>query len=92
MRVNPELGLVISSTPTVVKLYFKNEAPTRSRVQAVLWMMEAVLPAPRGGQFAVLDVANGRLMPPGASWSKDDMRALLSGEAHAFVEIWNRLP
>lgn len=91
VKVNPELGLVIGATPSVVKLYFKTDAPTRSRVQAVLGMMEAVLPLPRSGQFAVLDVANGRLMPPGARWSKDDTRALLSGEAHAFVEIWHRL-
>lgn len=93
VRVNPELGIVVDGQPTLTKLYFKNEAPTRARVEAV----HAVLDVELGGRmkagtrFAVLDVNNGRLMLPDARWSKSDMKALLTAEARAFVDIWNAI-
>jgi hypothetical protein len=93
VRVNPELGLVVDGNPTVIKLYFKNEAPTRSRVQAVLAVLDAELAsrAARGSRFAVLDVNGSRLMVPDGRWSAGDMKALLVAEARAFVDIWNAI-
>lgn len=91
VRVNPEFGLEIDGKKTIIKLYFKNEAPTRARVQAVLAIMDIGLgrKAAPSTQFAVLDVNQGRLMPPDGRWIKSDMKALLKAEAGAFVQLWN---
>lgn len=93
VRVNPELGLDIDGKKTVIKLYFKNEEPTRARVQAVLAIMDIELGRKAGAdaQFAVLDVNQGRLMLPDGRWSKNDMKALLKAEAGAFVQLWNTI-
>ena len=91
VKVNPELGLDVDGKKTITKLYFKNESPTRSRVQAVLAVMEVALPFGSSSSFAVLDVANGRLMRPDGRWNKSDMQTLLIAEAGAFVDIWNRV-
>ena len=93
VRVNPELGVVVDGKPTVVKLYFKNDAPTRARVEAVHAILDVELGSRvrAGTQFGVLDVSNGRLMLPDARWSKSDMQILLTAEARAFVDIWNAI-
>jgi hypothetical protein len=91
VRVNPELGLDVDGKKTITKMYFKSESPTRSRVQAVLAVMEVALPSGPASSFAVLDVANGRLMRPDGRWNKSDMQTLLVAEAGAFVDIWNRV-
>ncbi len=93
VRVNPEFGLEIDGKKTVIKLYFKNEKPTRARVQAVLAIMDIGLGHKTGAdtRFAVLDVNQGRLMLPDGRWSKNDMKALLKAEAGALVQIWNTI-
>ena len=66
VKVNPELGLRIDRTNFLVKLYFKDESPTKNRLAIVSKMMEIVLrrQAPKGTRMAVLDVANGKLHTP----------------------------
>jgi hypothetical protein len=92
VRVNPELGLTIDGVPTFTKLYFKSDSPTRSRVQAVLAVIDvSMASASPGSSVAVLDVSSGRLMRPDGRWNKRDMETLLAAEAGAFVEIWNRV-
>jgi hypothetical protein len=93
VRVNPEFGLEVDGKPTITKLYFKNEAPTRARVEAVHAVLEVEFGtrAKAGTRFAVLDVNIGRLMLPDERWSKSDMKALLNSEARAFVDIWNAI-
>lgn len=93
VRVNPELGLEVDGKPTVMKLYFKNEAPTRARVEAVHAVLDVELGTrvKAGSRFAVLDVNSGLLMLPDARWSESDMKALLTAEARAFVDIWNAI-
>lgn len=93
VRVNPELGLEVDGKPTITKLYFKNEAPTRARVEAVHAILDVELGTrmKAGARFAVLDVNSGRLMLPDVRWSKSDMKALLTADAHAFVDIWNAI-
>jgi len=93
VRINPELGLVVDGRPTVIKLYFKNEAPTRARVEAVHAVLDVVLGSrtKAGTRFAILDSSNGRLMLPDSRWTKGDMKALLTAEARAFVDIWQAI-
>ena len=59
-------------------------------MEAVLAILDVELSARSNGgtRFAVLDVNNGRLMLPDCRWSKKDMKALLTAEARAFVDIW----
>ena len=93
VRVNPELGLIIDGKKTVIKLYFKNEEPTRARVQAVLAIMDIALAGKAGGavHFAVLDVNKGHLLPPDGHWIKSDMEALLKADAGALIQLWNSI-
>jgi hypothetical protein len=89
VRVNPELGLCIDNRRYVIKLYFKDEEPTKHRLHAVLELMRITL---RKKPFedvtpAVLDVANNRLIPQ----VKEDpgFHVLLAAEAQAFMTMWN---
>lgn len=88
VRVNPELGLLIGEERYVIKLYFKDEEPTRHRLDAVLELMRISLTK---GSFldikvAVLDVANGKLIT--ARKENPDFQHLLAGEAASFVAMW----
>lgn len=91
VRVNPEIGLDVGGVPTVIKLYFKKEELTSSRVQASIGVMVAEL-TPRcdpGTQFGVLDVKAGKLLLPDGRWNPMDAQALIRGEARSFIEIWD---
>ena len=91
VRVNPELGLEIDGTLYVVKLYFKDESPSKNRVDVVLAMLEDVVgtQAPKGSVMAVLDIANAKLLCPPNPEPK--LMALMQGEARSFVEIWKSI-
>jgi hypothetical protein len=91
VRVNPELGLCIDGKRHVIKLYFKDEEPTKHRLHAVLELMRISL---RKGRFAdvsvaVLDVGAGKLITP----TKEDpgFSLLLEAEALAFMTMWNAM-
>jgi hypothetical protein len=91
VRVNPELGLCIDGKRYVVKLYFKNEEPTKHRLHAVLELMKISL---KKGRFedvivAVLDVGSAKLTTP----TKEDsgFLLLLQAEASAFMSMWNAM-
>ena len=91
VRVNPELGLCIDGKRHVIKLYFKDDEPTKHRLHAVLELMKISL---KNGRFAdvsvaVIDVANGRIITS----SKEDVgfALLLEAEALAFMTIWNAI-
>lgn len=43
VKVNPVLGLEIDVIPYLIKLYFKDESPTKNRVEVVLERMKTVL-------------------------------------------------
>ena len=92
VRVNPELGLRIDTDRYLIKLYFKDEAPTKNRVQIVMKMMNTVLgnQVKDGTQMAVLDVSKGKLILQTASIP--GLSALLEGEAAAFLQMWKALP
>ena len=88
VRVNPELGLCIHGERHVIKLYFKDEAPTRHRIDAVLELMKICLCKGRftDVKVAVLDVAKGRIIP--ATRDNPEFPILLSTEAASFVSMW----
>jgi len=91
VKVNPELGLRIDADRYLVKLYFKDEAPTKNRVEIVLEMMKTVLGAnaPQGTQMAVLDVSKGKLYTQTVAIPQ--LSVLLEGEAAAFVRMWEAI-
>jgi hypothetical protein len=88
VKINPELGLKIDATPHLIKLYFKDEAPTKHRVEIVLEMMKTVLGGrvPQNTRMAVLDVAKGKLFTQTVAIPQ--LTVLLEGEAAAFLRMW----
>lgn len=91
VRMNPELGIKVKGIPHVIKLYFKDESPTKQRLDVVIAMLESVLgsKAPKGTIMAVLDVSKGKLTVP--TKTQPDIMALVQGEAASFVQIWNSI-
>lgn len=71
-----------------MKLYFKDEAPTKNRLETVSEMMEIVLSAktPQDTKMAVLDVSKGKLYTQTVTIPQ--LAVLLEGEAAAFLRIW----
>jgi hypothetical protein len=91
VRVNPEVGIRIGGKRHVIKLYFKDEEPTKHRLNAVLELMRLSL---RKGSFedvvvAVLDVTNAKLIT--AQKEDPGFEVLLNAEAQSFMSIWNAL-
>jgi hypothetical protein len=91
VRLNPELGLNIEGKRFVIKLYFKNESPTKHRLDVVLAMLSMVLgpKAQAGTTMAVLDVSKGKLITP--TRTVPDLMVLVRGEAASFLQIWNAI-
>lgn len=91
VKVNPELGLKIDGTRYLVKLYFKDEAPTKNRLEIVSEMMKTVLAekAQEGTKMAVLDVSNSKLHTQ--TVPVPQLTVLLEGEAAAFLRMWQAI-
>ncbi len=66
--VNPELGLEINGARHVIKLYFKSEPLSKSRVDIITQLMhDELAPLHGSAQFSVLDIRNKKLytvVPP----------------------------
>lgn len=88
VKVNPELGLRIDGERHLVKLYFKDEAPTKNRLEVVSEMMRLVLSAKTAPntKMAVLDVSKGKLYVQ--TIAIPQLGVLLEGEAAAFLRMW----
>lgn len=89
VRVNPEVGFVLSGSAYLVKLYFKQEPLTKGKVQVALSLMSAGQKNKKY-KVALLDVVRSKLhvlQEP----QKPQMDALLKGEAATFLAIWNSL-
>jgi hypothetical protein len=87
VRINPELGLHFEGKKHVVKLYFKEEKPTKQRLSVVLAMMSLALNLGDGMVPAVLDVNSSRMIL--AKATDLDLLPMLQAEAIAFVHMWN---
>jgi len=90
IRVNPELGLKIGGKAYVVKLYFKQDTLSISRVAIIQMLLKSALHADleSESEVAILDVQKGRLF----STSEPDpsLLALLQSEANGFEFRWAR--
>jgi hypothetical protein len=86
VRVNPELGLNIGGKKYVIKLYFKDEKPTKQRLKVVFEMMRISLHLDGSAISAVIDVSNGKLMVP--TPLAEDLLPLLEAQALAFMHLW----
>ena len=91
VRVNPEFGLGIGGRRYVVKLYFKDEEPTKHRLNAVLELMRIALKKKpfEDVTVAVLDVANSKFIPQDTESPGFDI--LLAAEAQSFMTMWNSI-
>jgi hypothetical protein len=89
VKINPELGLVINDQRHVIKLYFKSEKMSQTKVDLILLLMEHELK--RGEfkdcSFAVLDVPCNKLFAK-TKLGKEHL-GLLEGEAMSFMRIWD---
>lgn len=86
VKVNPELGLELDGERYRIKLYFKENAAIRSRLEAMLRLLEVTMPASEGIAPAILDVPRGRLIQ--LQRAQPGLDALLAGEAAAFLTMW----
>ena len=89
VRVNPELGLQLGGKKHIIKLYFKDEKPTKQRLKVVFEMMRIGLALDSTVAAAVLDVSNGKLIVPKPL--PEDLLPLLEAQALTFVHLWNAI-
>jgi hypothetical protein len=89
--VNPDIGLTIGDAPHFIKLHFKAEALTRSRVDIVTHLMELSLRPKVENEaiFAMLDVRRGKLIVAGPSNVK--VNACLRAEMAYIANIWQNV-
>lgn len=86
VSVNPELGLNINGTPHLIKLYFKKDEISKTRINSMLHLLQQTFPT--RGTVGILDVRRGKLFTPPVPAT---IGPLLHGEAASFVEIWRQL-
>ena len=90
--INPEVGLRIAGVPHIIKLYFKGESLSASKVQIVAHLMEVSLrplckkPETR---MSVLDTRNAKLLTPNVPVER--LTAGLRGELAYIAAVWNDL-
>lgn len=80
ISINPELGLEWDDNRYIIKLYLKNEKPSKDRFSSVLALMKYTL-APKGANVALLDVRNSKLYL--FEHSMIDLMPLIRGEAES---------
>ena len=82
---------MIDNVPHIIKLYFKDDSLSKSRVDMVLFLMDNTLKthAKKNSVMGILDVMNSKLIVPNAPLS--DLNILLLGEAQSFMTIWNNI-
>ncbi|MBC8279484.1 MAG: hypothetical protein H8E48_01740 [Chloroflexi bacterium] len=89
IRVNPELGFIIDGKLNVIKLYFKKEPLSKTKVDLTRSLMfdSLQIKDSQDVSFGVLDVQQGRLFKTPQSDSA--LLPLLKGEANSLEAIWN---
>lgn len=88
VSVNPELGLVFSGAPHVIKLYFKGEQLTKRRTDIIVNTMHLGLSAsaPSGAVMGVLDVRRSKLFTP--SVPNPLVAAMVNAELAYVAALW----
>lgn len=88
VRVNPELGLISGDDEYLIKLYFKADELSKSRVDTMLHLIQATLTQDSTPlRPGILDVQRGKLFEPTIEVAGTEV--LLVGEAAAFVSMWD---
>ncbi|MGF2055163.1 hypothetical protein [Vagococcus fluvialis] len=94
VRANPELGLIISGVPHLVKIHYKstNKDVSKQTVNTTLTAMQlatAEFPLPENPSFSVLNLTNKKLY----STDKllDDDVTLLTADAFQFSYLWSKV-
>lgn len=88
VRVNPELGLNVNGTPHLIKLYFKTEQLTKTRIDIITHLMQSNLArrAPAGCTMSVLDCRNHKLISPTVPIA--GLGAVLDAELAYVAALW----
>lgn len=91
VRVNPELGLTIKSTPHLIKLYFKADALTKNRIDIITHLMAVTCGrrTPKGCVMGVLDIRRSKLFTP--TVPIDELGTSLRAEAAYWMAAWREL-
>ena len=90
VRVNPELGVLIDGQPHIIKLYFKSDKPSKSRLETMFHLLQhATDREPGGTKLGILDVRRGHLYS--ASREVLGIEQLLAGQAAAFQTMWDQV-
>lgn len=90
VSLNPELGLDVSGSRHVIKLYFKGDEPRKLEVKAILALMDDQLQdAKQSLRMGILDVRRSKLITDVPT--DKSLVALMCGEAAAIATIWPTL-
>lgn len=91
IRANPELGLIISGQPYVIKLYFKSEELPKNRAAVINEILHEQIYYSKTHDCipAILDVKKRKLTE--SLRSEPATRTMLYGEAASFLHIFNNL-
>jgi hypothetical protein len=91
VKINPELGLKYGTKTIIIKLYFKSEELSKSRVAQILSLLEIQLRKKVSKEcvFGVLDIKKSKLHFN----TKHDksLLPLLEGEIRSFETIWKAI-
>lgn len=87
--VNPELGLEFNSGKHVIKLYFKQEALSKLRVDVITQLMEMTLRSQCAATetMSVMDVRNAKLFSYDPAVS--DVKAIIDAELAYIAALWS---
>lgn len=87
--VNPELGLTINGTSHLVKLYFKADPLSKSKVDVITHLMSICLDSrcPVNTAMSVLDVRNRKLFHP--TVPINGLTLMLNGEISFVSDVLN---
>lgn len=89
VRINPELGLAIKGIPHLIKLYFKQEPLSKSRIDVITHLMSVACAqrAPQGCVMGVLDVRQSKLIRP--TVPIEGLDTMLRAEAAYWITAWD---
>ncbi|MEI7924808.1 MAG: hypothetical protein WCI61_01270 [Chloroflexota bacterium] len=91
ITVNPELGLTINGTRHIIKMYLRQEKPTKRQLAAALHLLNETFAdeVASGAVVGILDVESGKLITAGPQ--TEDLAVLLQADAVSFVAVWQLL-
>ena len=88
VSVNPELRVAIDGASHAIKLYFKAETLSKTRINTMLYLLRLAVPDEKV-TVGILDTRRGKLVKPTTPVPYVDL--LVRGEAASFAEIWRGL-